>query len=162
MDAKGSPSSETPATQRWPTFLIFHVDDDADDQALFQAACVQAQLPFSWHMADSARKAIGYFESMLALRERDNVRWPDLVVLDIVMPDGSGLKVLEFIRSQARIKNLPVLVFTGSPDLKLCEEARTQGATEVVHKPVDVADTVKLVGSLYAIYGGRLSRAAGN
>jgi hypothetical protein len=45
-----------------PTLLVLHVNDSTDDQVLFQTACKHAKVPFVWHVADSAEKAISYRE----------------------------------------------------------------------------------------------------
>jgi len=110
-----------------PPLLVFHINDNTDDQVLFQAACKQADVPFQWHVAESAERGVSYFNSLLNLSQTQTVRWPDLVVLDLVMPGASGLKVLEFIRATPRLRPLPVVVLTGHPsaDLQAAASAKT-------------------------------------
>jgi HAMP domain-containing protein/CheY-like chemotaxis protein/signal transduction histidine kinase len=71
--------------------------------------------------------------ALLALRDREH----DCVVLDLRLPDMSGFEVLENIRDDARLSDLPVIVFTGkelSPD----EDARLHMlARSVVVKGVE-------------------------
>src|SRR5437867_7517363 len=87
-----------------PDLLVFHVNDSTDDQVLFQAACKKARVPFQWHVAESAERGISYLESLVNMSREHSVRWPDLVILDIVMPNGSGFKVLEYIRSNPKLR----------------------------------------------------------
>ena len=47
-------------------------------------------------------------EALQLLEQHD----PDLVLLDLVMPGKSGLEVCEIIKTQARTKNIPVIMFT--------------------------------------------------
>jgi CheY-like chemotaxis protein len=61
------------------------------------------------------RPASAHLPGLLALSQTQSVRWPDLVVLDIVMPGASGLKVLEFIRATPKLSPLPVVILTGHP-----------------------------------------------
>lgn len=63
---------------------------------------------------------------------------PDLVFLDIGLPDMSGLDVLRFIRTsrQSPDRYLPVIVFTAHTEMKTIMEARDCGATEVISKPI--------------------------
>src|SRR5690242_10416343 len=120
-----------------PPLLVFHVNDNTDDQVLFQAACQQANVPFHWHVAESAERGMSYFASLLSLSQTQSVRWPDLVVLDIVMPGGSGLKVLEYIRSTPKLTPLPVVILTGHPSIETEQAALRMGANAFYEKPGD-------------------------
>jgi CheY-like chemotaxis protein len=135
-----------------PDLLVFHVNDSTDDQVLFQAACKKAHVPFQWHVAESAQRGISYLESLLTMSRKHPVRWPDLVVLDIVMPDASGFKVLEYIRSSPKLRPLPVVIFTGCSTPERMKQAYDLGANAFHEKPVSFSDTVKLVGSLYSTW----------
>jgi len=135
-----------------PPLLVFHVNDNTDDQVLFQAACQQANVPFQWHVAESAERGISYLQSLLALSRTQAVRWPDLVVLDIMMPGESGLSVLEFIRSTPKLGPLPVVVLTGHPSAAIQETALKLGANAFYQKPSDFGELVQLVSALYGIW----------
>ena len=132
-----------------PDLLVFHVNDSTDDQVLFQAACKKARVPFQWHVAESAQRGISYLESLVAMSREHSVRWPDLVILDIVMPDASGFRVLEYIRASPKLRPLPVVIFTGCSTPERMREAYDLGANAFHDKPVSFSDTVKLVGALY-------------
>jgi CheY-like chemotaxis protein len=135
-----------------PPLLVFHINDNTDDQVLFQAACQQANVPFQWHVAESAERGISYLRSLLRLSRKQAVRWPDLVVLDVVMPGDSGLSVLEFIRSTPKLGPLPVVVLTGHPSAAVQEEALRLGANGFYQKPANFGELVELVGALYSIW----------
>ena len=135
-----------------PPLLVFHINDSTDDQVLFQAACKQAQVPFHWHVAESAERGISYLTSLLDLSKTRSVRWPDLVVLDVVMPGGTGLKVLEHIRGTPRLSPLPVIIFTGHSSVAIQEAAARLGANSFYEKPTSFTDLVQLVSVLYKIW----------
>jgi two-component system, chemotaxis family, chemotaxis protein CheY len=59
----------------------------------------------------------------------------DLVVLDLNMPDISGIEVLEFVRAQDSLKTLPILVVTTRGDEASRAQALAAGATLFVTKP---------------------------
>src|SRR5690242_12830758 len=123
-----------------PPLLVFHINDNTDDQVLFQAACQQANVPFQWHVAESAERGISYLQSLLALSRTQAVRWPDLVVLDVVLPGESGLSVLEFIRATPGIRPLPVVVLTGHSSTALQETALKLGANAFYQKPTNFGE----------------------
>lgn len=134
------------------TLLVLHVNDSTDDQVLFQTACKHAKVPFIWHVADSAEKALSYFRTLLEINRRHAVSWPDLVLLDIVMPGDSGLRVLEYMRATPELKVLPVVIFTSQAEPKLIRKAQELGANSYLLKPKQFHETVQLVGALYATW----------
>jgi len=148
LDPLRDPSSE----KQKPTLLVFHINDSTDDQVLFQTACKHARVPFLWHVADSAEKAISYLKSLVTLNQTHAVRWPDIVVLDIAMPGESGLTVLQYMRDTPELRLLPVVIFSGHPEPKLIDEAYRLGANSFLAKPVKFEQTVELVGSLYTAW----------
>jgi CheY-like chemotaxis protein len=132
-----------------PTLLVFHVNDSTDDQVIFQTACKHADVPFQWHVADSAEKGMSYLRALLEISRRHAVSWPDLVLLDIAMPGGSGLLVLEYIRATPVLKTMPVVVFTDHDDPEVIRQAQKLGANSYLLKPRQFHQTVQLVRSLY-------------
>jgi len=59
---------------------------------------------------------------------------PDVVVLDLMMPRLTGVDVLKFIRSEANLKNLPVVVLSNSYMNQLAEEASAVGVQKALLK----------------------------
>jgi len=63
---------------------------------------------------------------------------PDVVLLDIMMPDVSGLEVLRFLQREPGLQQIPVVILsarTSSADIRAGLDA---GATVYLTKPVDV------------------------
>jgi two-component system, NtrC family, response regulator AtoC len=58
---------------------------------------------------------------------------PDVVFLDVRMPEMNGIEVLRVIRSISR--SLPVILVTGHATRGEIEQARRLGVTEIVQKP---------------------------
>lgn len=61
---------------------------------------------------------------------------PDLVVLDLLLPDLHGLELMRFLRTTPGIQQIPVIVLTGDPDISLEERALALGVRRVLFKPV--------------------------
>jgi len=79
----------------------------------------------------------------------DSLR-PDLVLLDVMMPGGSGLTVLEHVRSQPALEQTPVVVisaFTADRDHLAAYDA---GASGFLKKPFEPDELESLVHDLLA------------
>ncbi|HET8599101.1 MAG TPA: response regulator transcription factor [Segeticoccus sp.] len=67
----------------------------------------------------------------------------DLVLLDLVMPGGSGLNVLSALREQK--DEIPVIVISGVTEVGARVEALDRGAVDVVAKPFSIAELMARV-----------------
>jgi len=91
------------------------------------------------------------YEGRFKNRKKGN---PTVMLLDIKMPRMDGIEVLEAIRSNEKLKALPVVMLTSSreePDLKKCYAL---GVNAYVVKPVDFKDfmdAVKQIGIFWAM-----------
>lgn len=59
---------------------------------------------------------------------------PDLILLDMFMPEMDGAGLLEIMRSYLRLQSLPVVVWTGLPDSPLVERARHLKVNDILVK----------------------------
>jgi CheY-like chemotaxis protein len=62
---------------------------------------------------------------------------PDLILLDMLMPAGGGLTMLQKLRSVPRLAAIPVVVVTASTDENVEEQVRAAGAVNLLKKPLD-------------------------
>ncbi len=62
---------------------------------------------------------------------------PDIILLDLELPDGDGIKVCQELRSLPRFAQTPILVITGHDDHDSIMEALTSGATDFMSKPLN-------------------------
>lgn len=72
-------------------------------------------------------------EALQALRQRA----PDMVLLDLELPDGSGLDVLRRLKSDAKTSGIPVLMLTGHGEKDVIVESMAAGACDFIVKPCD-------------------------
>jgi CheY-like chemotaxis protein len=59
---------------------------------------------------------------------------PDVVVLDLLMPEMDGPSFLEVVRSYLRLQSLPVVVWTGLGDSPMVDRARTLKVNSILIK----------------------------
>src|SRR2546427_195268 len=62
---------------------------------------------------------------------------PDVVILDINMPGGTGIEALKRLKSSLNTALIPVIILSGSTDAEMPQKVKTLGADEFLRKPVD-------------------------
>jgi DNA-binding response OmpR family regulator len=75
---------------------------------------------------------------------------PDLIILDIMMPEMSGLEVLGEIRKDTVNAGTPIIMFSAMPDIDTKLAAFEAGADEYIVKPVDIAEFSARVKAILA------------
>lgn len=113
---------------------ILLVEDDLDTREALDHLLSDAG--YEVISAASGKQAIEY---LLA----DPDRPPDIVVLDLMLPLVSGWRVLELIRSDPRLADIPVVVTTGISD-------RPPEANLVLRKPIEWASFLEQIDRLTA------------
>jgi CheY-like chemotaxis protein len=74
-------------------------------------------------------------------------RNPDLVLLDIMMPAGTGLGALEKLKLSNRTASIPVIILSGVTEAERIEQVRQRGAVAYLPKPVDEEALLAAVAS---------------
>ncbi|WP_415754646.1 ATP-binding protein [Pseudomonas leptonychotis] len=73
---------------------------------------------------------------------------PTLLLLDLDLPDGDGMQVLDAMRLNPRLQGVPVLVISAAADETVFAEARRRGAQACLAKPIDLAQVRRVALSL--------------
>jgi len=73
---------------------------------------------------------------------------PDIIILDILMPDINGLEVLRRLKASDATKNIPVIILTVKGDNTTEKKSMDLGAAEFIEKPfslVGLSEAVKKI-----------------
>jgi CheY-like chemotaxis protein len=132
---------------------ILLVEDNPNDIELTLEALSDQNLTGRVIVVNDGAEAMDYmyYKGRYQNREKEN---PAVIFLDIKMPRMDGLEVLGELKSDMKLKIIPVVMLTSSreePDLKKCYEL---GANAYVVKPFnfkDFTDAVKQLGLFWAI-----------
>ena len=82
----------------------------------------------------------------------------DLVITDLLMPDGDGYWLLDHIRSSAAYRHLPVLMLSAHADTRHNAVSKRAGADEYLAKPFDPEHLITVTQTMLA-RGPRVSDA---
>ncbi|NCQ42456.1 MAG: response regulator, partial [Cyanobacteria bacterium] len=71
---------------------------------------------------------------------------PDLIFLDLIMPNANGYEICSQLRKLTFFKHTPIVILTGNDGLVDRVRAKMVGSTDFISKPVDTAlvlDTIR-------------------
>jgi CheY-like chemotaxis protein len=118
---------------------ILYVDDDEDDRMIFSEAFEKTN-GFDVITVESGR------ELLSLLREPGTV-YPCLIIMDINMPQQTGIETLKMLRSKPEYNSLPVVMFSTSANTLESKECEAYGV-DIIVKPSsfdDLRETQKLL-----------------
>lgn len=119
---------------------IMIVDDEPINLAVVQAFLEEEGYTQFVTLSDS-RQALGKLEECR----------PDLLLLDLVMPEVTGFEILDQVRSHPKFGHLPVIILTASTDTASKLKALELGATDFLAKPLDQSElALRVRNTLYA------------
>jgi two-component system response regulator RpaA len=70
---------------------------------------------------------------------------PDLIILDVMLPDINGQAVCELIRSDPTMSDIKIICISGMIEEDKIAELRQSGADDFLHKPLDIDEMLKRV-----------------
>ena len=127
------------------SFEVLLIEDDLGDVELTEAALAKSKLKINLNVVNDGEEAIAYLR-----REgqyTDAVR-PNLIVLDLNLPGLSGLEILSAIKSDQRLKSIPVVILTTSDASTDISKSYELGVNCYVTKPIGLKEFVKIVNSI--------------
>ncbi|MEX1019946.1 MAG: response regulator [Litorilinea sp.] len=113
-----------------------------DDQAVM-LRIVSAPLQREGYTVMAANSAA---EALIAIQKST----PDLIILDIRLPDASGIEVCRTIRQELGLMDTPIMLLSGLTEVETKVEGLQAGADEYVTKPVDPKELVARVNGQLA------------
>ncbi len=127
---------------------ILLAEDNPDDAILTIRALKKKNLANNLiHLKDGSL-LLDFLHGQGDFSKRDINNLPRVILLDLKMPKIGGIEVLEHIKSNERLRIIPVVILTSSaedPDIKRCYEL---GANSYIVKPVDFDSFIHAVSNL--------------
>jgi two-component system, response regulator len=125
------------------------VDDDYADLALFGMAVNKTGLDIWLQTLTAGQQAIDYLEAKGVYSDRSSHPLPDVVVVDLKMPQVSGFDFLAWRKASLLFLSIPVVVLSGSNDPVDVKMAINLGANKLIVKPTDFEDWKKVVREIW-------------
>jgi len=133
---------------------ILLVEDDPADAELIVHALRKNHLANQIELVRDGEEALDFLFCRNQFAKRSPQNMPRLVLLDLKLPKVDGIEVLAKIKSDARTRNLPVVILTSSKEEKDRLNGYQLGVNSYIQKPVDFEkfrDTVKQLGLYWLV-----------
>jgi two-component system response regulator len=114
---------------------IWVADDDQDDRLIANEALASCATPYAMRFAEDGAVLLESLRDALTGIEQKPPVLPGLIILDLNMPGMSGLEVLRELKSDARLRGIPVIVWTTSRADADREASFRNGANDFLVKP---------------------------
>ncbi len=119
---------------------ILLADDDQDDCVFFESALKELLPSAHLKIVNDGEKLMNY------LTEKEyNTDSTDVLFLDINMPRKNGIECLSEMKQNAKLKNIPVVVFSTSNSWDTINMLFKSGANVYIHKPSDFAQLKQVI-----------------
>lgn len=84
-----------------------------------------------------------FFNARTAVQVLLTTKKPDLMIVDVNMPEVSGLDLIEFLRRRPESKDIPIIMLSSEAAETMIEKALNLGADEYILKPVTIDELEK-------------------
>ena len=128
---------------------ILLVDDNSVGMLFFARAANKTHLKIRLQTLIGGRQAIDYLEAKGEYTDRSRHPWPDLVVLDLKMPQVDGFDFLAWRKASALFSSIPVIVFSDSNQPGDMKRIFELGANKHIVKPMDLEDWESVVREIW-------------
>jgi len=141
MDSLVPGDSDT--TPRTGLISILLVEDSPTDAELTREVLREAKVRSTLHVVRDGEAGLAFLRG---------ARRPDLVLLDLNLPGKDGREVLAEIKSDARLRHIPVVILSASPADEDVAAAYANQANAYIRKPADLDEFVECVRILEAFW----------
>ncbi len=131
---------------------ILVAEDNEEDAHLLRCAFERARMDASVYFVKDGQELIDYLEGRSPFADPVAHPLPTLLLLDLELPRVSGLEALVWLRRQARLQKLTVVVLSGSERPKDIGRARELGVLDCLAKPRHPGDLVGILRELELLW----------
>ena len=123
---------------------ILLADDDEDDRMFFKDAIDEVKVKTTVVTVNDGQQLMEYLS-------KANASLPDVIFLDLNMPRKSGIECLEEIRSNNKLKDISIAIYSTSGSDDDIEKTFLKGANIYIRKPHDFEKLKKTIGQVLSI-----------
>lgn len=115
--------------------VVFAIEDDEDIRQLYDIAL------------NSAGLEVECFENSTKLFSRLETKMPDIFLLDIMLDGLDGFEILNFLKSNSKTKNIPVIMVSAKNQELSKVKALDEGCDDYISKPFGIMELVARINA---------------
>lgn len=123
---------------------ILLADDDEDDRLFFKDAIDEVKVKTVVTLLNDGLQLMNYLNT-------PGIKLPNVVFLDLNMPIKGGMQCLKEIRSNSKLKDLSIAIYSTSASEEDIEETFVKGANIYIKKPNDFGDLKRILSEVINI-----------
>jgi CheY-like chemotaxis protein len=127
---------------------ILLAEDNPRDAEMTMRALRKINFLNKVHWVKDGEEALNYLMRTGEYSDRDAGNSPKLILLDIKMPKVDGIEVLRRVKSNDKLKGIPVVVMTSSNEERDIFESYQLGVNSYIVKPVEFGAFVETVAQI--------------
>lgn len=131
---------------------ILLVEDNENDALLLQMALAEILPSSHLEIVPDALSAMYYLNGVGSYADRKIHPLPYLVICDLVLPGISGLKLIEWIRRDKKLKHLLLIALTGALHAADYASVYQAGADTFMHKSPDKSETMDTLSGIFQFW----------
>jgi putative two-component system response regulator len=130
---------------RPPTDVLAGIASDVRDSLTDATVMMIDDEPANNAVAQLHLKEVGFTRFIACSKPREAIetmiaKQPDVLLLDLIMPDLSGFEILTKMDKDPSLKRIPVIILTSADNAEAKLKALKMGAADYLSKPVDAAE----------------------
>jgi len=126
---------------------VLIADDDKDDIALIEEAFRRKNINEKLVSVHNGTELLNHLYSI-----SDSSQWPQIILLDLNMPEKDGRETLIEIKQHASLKKIPVIIYSTTDDRREIKKCYELGANSYVIKPVVLEKLLYTVEMIHAYW----------
>lgn len=124
---------------------ILVADDDVEDCQMIKEALQESRLINQLHFVHNGEELMQYLNHQGKFNDRNKYPRPGIILLDLNMPKMDGREALIKIKSNPKLRSIPVIVLTTSSAEEDIERVYNVGVNSFITKPVEFNSLVQIL-----------------
>jgi len=132
--------------------VLMMADDDADDREFVEDAFGEAGFRGDFRVVEDGAELMDYLNNRGGFAETEKYPSPNLILLDLNMPKLDGYEALEAIKSDSKLKHIPIIVLSTSERQEDVSRTYDLGVNSFITKPSSFEGLVNMAGRISAYW----------